>query len=111
MTTMNKSVTIPGYPDLIGLVCQTVKTDRQMVESRCRKREYADARHICCYVAVTCWGFSYSAAARMMNRDHCTAKESVVKTQVLMQTDADFRAKVQAVIQNVSKYAQLCSTN
>ena len=108
MTTMNKSVTIPGYPDLTDLICRTYNVTPAQLRARCRSRDISDVRHIMMWAALDVYRMPVVEAGRLADRDDSTAVNSYSRVLELRDSDKAFAAKLSLLTRKLNV---LCSTN
>lgn len=74
-----------------------------LIRSRCREREYADARHFVAYILRDVGRYTTVALAGELGRlDHNTARNSIRRATELMETYPRERARVLAVISRIT---------
>lgn len=98
---------IPGYPDLMDVICRTYSVTPKQLHEQCKKRDIADIRHILIWAAIDIYGMTLAQAGCIVSRDDSTALNSYSRV-IDLKSDRLFAAKL-ALLTN--QFSSLCSTN
>jgi chromosomal replication initiation ATPase DnaA len=92
---------------VINGIYRYVKISDEQLKSRCREREYCDARHMYCYILRTKMDYSLIQIGRSIGRDHTTAINSINKHKNLYNSDQKYKA----LFDRVDRYVEIMSAS
>lgn len=90
---------------VVEIVCDVFKIEKEKLLSKCRMRELVEARKIISYVAVEKLGLTlaYTGKEILNGRDHTTVIHSIKSFHDLYETEEVFRSKVDTIIQKLAE--------
>lgn len=84
------------------MVCQAMELDpvKMREHKKWRKREYVEARYLVWTMLYRKYKWGQAKAGALYEKDHATVIHGMKKIDNLMQTDKDFRSKVDGLFNN-----------
>lgn len=104
---MNVNVVTYNVAHVIDGIARYVKVSEEDLKSRCRRREYCDARHMYCNILRTKLNYSLINIGRSIGRDHTTVINSVKNHNSLYKSDQKYKA----LYDRIDRYVEIMSAS
>jgi len=91
---------------VVDVVCDVYCVDKELLSKKIRKRQIVEARHVISWILVRKIGVSMSNVGKNVlgGRDHTTIINSVRMFSNLYDTDENFRAKSNLVMEKLTTW-------
>jgi chromosomal replication initiator protein len=91
--------------ELVDVVCDVFKIERESLLSKSRKREFVEARKVVSWVGVEKLGLTLKYVGKdiLNGRDHTTVIHAIKSFHDLYETEDGFRMKVDTIIQKLAE--------
>ena len=93
----------PGYQTVEEIVASQWLTTVDEMHTKKRYRDVAEARQVVMWYAVNRMGYTYNRAGNIYDRNHVTAMYGIKTVNNLIETDRNFRGRLETVLRHIEK--------
>jgi len=87
---------------ILAAVCKDFEMDLEEITARGRAAQYLEPRHITCYLLREYARMHFKEIGDLFNRDHTTIIHAVRAVKDRMDTEPDYKARVQRLINKIN---------